>query len=661
MCADARLRSDDLLAPWRPCGRCGRWSVMPGRPPVGVVGWSERGRRAAPSGRWQARRGSARRGRRRRRARRAGRGRSTRARPCGGRRGRALAWRARRSATPRGSRRPAAARRGRGRVAARGSPNAADPSGTQRAVRRATSTARSDGCALDALRVGRECAGAHPLGQRQQPRDIAGEYRGPALASQRAQRGRTCVGPAGRALLGERVVQRDRPRRTAGEPRRTRTCSRSPRLGRRLRAVAVRDPCLREATERTTSPPRPTDHLLAAPYDVPESQRRSFGELTFALRHATQHHGVELAGRHRRDLLNALLPVRWRLHQRLVARRSRLRARPSDKRRRRLKRLRRARGGRCPALRRLRPLITPRGLPGVRRRRRRPEGMRQKSTTMRKSEAGQDLRLHAGAATRLMRRHGPSTREPATRAWPRRRCARSDRGQRARASTLALASALAGPPRACTPLGDAQLLGRRRGRGEEHDLRAPPPATCVALGLMRDHAGGLEIVEPALHALAMRAHEPRPLRPPPRHRAPAHHRRQPHNQLLDRARVARRARRMPEPKQVALDRVRARLEPVIARRDAAAPATRTTEQRAHDQAPGLGRKRLARRPIPATTRNSATRRRGVLQRHRQRPNARAARNGQRRRADARGAAGRTRRGRAGAPSGARRPDPRNRG
>jgi hypothetical protein len=124
--------------------------------------------------------------------------------------------------------------------------------------------------------------------------------------------------------------------------------------------------------------------------------------------------------------------------------------------------------------------------------------------------------------------------------------------------------------------------------------------------------------------------------------APAHHRRQPHDELLDRRCKPRRARRMPEPEQIALDRIDARLQPIIAGRDAAAPAPRGRQQRTDDQAPGLGRQRLARRPVPATARNTAARRGGVLQRHRQRPSARAAYAGQRRRADARGAAGRTR-------------------
>ena len=119
-----------------------------------------------------------------------------------------------------------------------------------------------------------------------------------------------------------------------------------------------------------------------------------------------------------------------------------------------------------------------------------------------------------------------------------------------------------------------------------------------------------------------------------RHLAPAHHRRQPDDELLDRRREARRARRVPEPVRVALHGVHPRLEAIVARRRAAAGAPRATEQRAHDQATRLGRQRLASRPIPAT----ATRR-SAVQRHRQRPKTPSKRAPRSSRADARGAAG----------------------
>ena len=158
----------------------------------------------------------------------------------------------------------------------------------------------------------------------------------------------------------------------------------------------------------------------------------------------------------------------------------------------------------------------------------------------------------------------------------------------------------------------------------------------------------------------MRTHVSRPGRARRRDGAPAHHRRQPHDQLLDRACEPTRSSRVAESEQVALDRVGPRLQPIVTRRDTPASTPSPQKQRADDQATRLGRKRLARRPIPATTRNSATRKRGVLQRHRQRPSARVARQGQRRRADARGAADRTDR-KTRASLGTAGPDPRIRG
>jgi hypothetical protein len=188
------------------------------------------------------------------------------------------------------------------------------------------------------------------------------------------------------------------------------------------------------------------------------------------------------------------------------------------------------------------------------------------------------------------------------------------------------------------------ILGNSVLEGVGTALLIPPVYILTTLlGLMRDQPGRLQVIKPALHALAMRAHKPRTLSAASRCGAPAHHRRQPHDELLDRAREPCRARSVPEPEQVALDRVDARLQPIIARREAATGASRAPQQRAHNQTTRLRRQRLARRPIPAPTRNSATRRTGVLQRHRQRPSARTAHDGQRPRPGARGAAGRTRR------------------
>ncbi len=126
-------------------------------------------------------------------------------------------------------------------------------------------------------------------------------------------------------------------------------------------------------------------------------------------------------------------------------------------------------------------------------------------------------------------------------------------------------------------------------RREQHDLGPPPLPTLIALGLVRDDARRLEIVKPALHALPVRTHEPRPFAAPARNPAPAHHRRQPHDELLDRRRVPPRTGGVPEPEQVALDRVHARLEPIVTRRRAApAPVARGPADAHTTKRPGSG-------------------------------------------------------------------------
>jgi len=107
----------------------------------------------------------------------------------------------------------------------------------------------------------------------------------------------------------------------------------------------------------------------------------------------------------------------------------------------------------------------------------------------------------------------------------------------------------------------------------------------------------------------------------------------------DRGRVARGALRVPEPKQVALERRHARLQAIITRRPAPARRTRPRQQRAHHQAPRLGRQRLARRPIPTTRRPTSPTTCGwAIQRHRQRPKTPRQQTALRPRADARGTA-----------------------
>ena len=221
--------------------------------------------------------------------------------------------------------------------------------------------------------------------------------------------------------------------------------------------------------------------------------------------------------------------------------------------------------------------------------------MRQKSQEHRDARArARARRSTPRAPARLVRRHRARPRQPRPRARLRLRRPRPDRAQRRRPARATPPPTLArrASPRArarATP----QLLRGRHGRGQQHDLRAPPRAVLVALGLVRDQARGLQIIQPALHAAAMRAHEPRPLGAAARDAAPAHHRRQPRHQLLDRAREPPRPRRVPEPEQVALDRVRARLQPIVTRRRTAPRPPRPAQQRGHDQPARLGRDRRA--------------------------------------------------------------------
>ena len=267
-----------------------------------------------------------------------------------------------------------------------------------------------------------------------------------------------------------------------------------------------------------------------------------------------------------------------------------------------------------------------------------------------------DGRFDFGPASSVVAALGQRPGEPRSCRTTRRARAPADRRQPRALAGLAATGAVARPPAPGALRGDPQLLRCRVRRGQQHDLRAPPPPGVIALGFVSDQASDLQVVKPPLNALAVRAHEPRPLGSARRDRAPAHHRRQPDDKLLDRTRKPRRARRVPEPEQVPLDRIRPGLQPIVTRRDTAAFTPRASDERTDHDAAGLGRQRRPRRPVPDTAR-VATRSGEVLQRHRQRPRARIARHGQRRRADARGAAGRTTHARAAAPSGARQPAP----
>jgi hypothetical protein len=287
--------------------------------------------------------------------------------------------------------------------------------------------------------------------------------------------------------------------------------------------------------------------------------------------------------------------------------------------------------------------------------------MRQKSTTGAQLARECDLRLHGRPAARLAHDPSPGASDLRARRPGRRATAAADRRQARRQPAGAPASSFPPAPAPRAPLRHAQLLGGRLGRREQLDLCAPPLPALVALGLMRDHAGGLEVIQPALHALAMCAHEPCALRQLAWDAAPAHHRCQPHDELLDRAREPPRPRRVPEPEQVALDRVRPRLDPIITRRDAPAGAPGAAQQRAHHQPAGLRWQRRVRRPIPTARRPAAVMRGCAFQRHRERPTTPHACETQHLRADARGAAGQAPSSREQGSVSARRPHPSRRG
>ncbi len=265
--------------------------------------------------------------------------------------------------------------------------------------------------------------------------------------------------------------------------------------------------------------------------------------------------------------------------------------------------------------------------------------MRQKSTTRAQLAGTRDLRLHNRPTPQLVHDPTPSPSNAQARRAARYAAPPTDRRQARRDPRHAAPAALAAPPTPRASSRDAQLPSGRVARLEQHDLRAPPLPPPVALRHVRDDSRSLQVIEPALHALAMRAHEPRPLRATAGNRAPGHHRRQPEHELLHGGRKPRRPAGVTEPEQVALDRVDPRLDPIITRRDTTARTTRTTQQGAHHQAARLVRQRRTRRPIPTTTRRPGAGKRCAFQRHRQRPTAPGARRTQRSRADARGAAG----------------------
>ena len=264
---------------------------------------------------------------------------------------------------------------------------------------------------------------------------------------------------------------------------------------------------------------------------------------------------------------------------------------------------------------------------------------------------------HPLATTTLPHARVALAHDPRTPTRARRRAAATDPAQARRHTGTPPTRPLPRPPPTRAPGRDTELRRGRPQRSQQHDLRAPPQAVAVLLGLVHDQARGLQVIQPALHAAAMCAHKPRPLQRIARHPAPAHHRRQTRHQLPDRRRVPRRALRVPEAEQVPLDRVRARFQPIVTRRLAAARSSCPAEQGIDDQAPGLGRQRLRRRAIPTTPRPTSGKKGGALQRHRQRPKAPRQHEAPRARADARGTAGKQRTSRGDSAQRARRTDP----
>lgn len=221
---------------------------------------------------------------------------------------------------------------------------------------------------------------------------------------------------------------------------------------------------------------------------------------------------------------------------------------------------------------------------------------------MRQISRGSDRRLDRCSPGGLVPHGRAAPSEPSTGPRDRRRAPGPDAGQRRRSTSRPLTQAFPRLPCASPRTCDHDLAAGRRRRGEQEDLRPPPHAVAVPLRLVCDHASGLKVVEPPLHAAAMRADERRAPSRLPRDCAPADHWRQPHDELTDRRRVPSRAGGVPQPEQVTLDRVRARLEAIVPRGRAAAFPPGTAEQRHDDEPPGLRWQRLGCWPVPATRR-----------------------------------------------------------
>ena len=263
--------------------------------------------------------------------------------------------------------------------------------------------------------------------------------------------------------------------------------------------------------------------------------------------------------------------------------------------------------------------------------------MRQISTRCPHRVCARDRRLRRGAAREFAHQHAPLDRHSRAPAPARHAAAPADAGEAWRHARATLARALTARPAAGTTARHGKFARVGLRRRQQHDLRAPPHPRLIALWLVRDHARRLQIVQPALHAAPVRAHEPRTARRIGGDRAPAHHRRHPRDQLRDRRRVPRRALRVTEPKQIALERERARLHAIVPGRPAPARAARSAEQRGHDHTARLVGQWHASWPVP-TARSTGSTCGCAIQRHRQRPRAPRQHEMPWTRADARGTA-----------------------
>jgi hypothetical protein len=155
--------------------------------------------------------------------------------------------------------------------------------------------------------------------------------------------------------------------------------------------------------------------------------------------------------------------------------------------------------------------------------------MRQKSGAI---SGGPDRRLDLSAPSGAVAALRPLSAKARSRRGLGRSRSPANRCQRRRVSASPPTCALACLPCPSPALSHAEFLLARIGRREEQDLRAPPAARVIALRFVLHHASELQVIQPTLHALAVRAHEACSRLPRGR-LTPAHHRRQPHDELLN--------------------------------------------------------------------------------------------------------------------------------